>query len=224
MDQANPMPQVRVPSLKKQAFAGFWRRFAAFMLDCVIVVPTALLIAWPLGTLPFLFDPRADAVGVFGLSPHVARLITTSLTVLVYDIYFAGMVHGSGHTIAMHLLGVTVVDANGQRPTKRAARLRYFGASLAVMALGLGLLAILSDRQRRGWHDRMAGTWAVRQDVLSQIAETQGITHKFDAPITARALLFLPGMALCAGLVMALLFTGNAVRRRPVPKRPQDYT
>lgn len=78
-------PPLSLTGLPAQAFAGIWRRLFAFLFDCVVVMPTALLVAWPMGTLPFLFDRTADAVGVFGLQPQVARLITNGITILLYD-------------------------------------------------------------------------------------------------------------------------------------------
>lgn len=212
MVESNPLPPLDVPALPRAVFAGAWRRLIAFAFDCIVVMPTALLISWPLGTLPFLFDRSAETVGVFELAPRTARLITNAVTILLYDIYFAGTVSRAGSTLGMHLFGVEVVDRVGGIPTKRMARWRYFGASLALLPAGLGLLAMLWDGQRRGWHDRMARTWAVHRVVLMRHAQAHGIERKFNAPITTGVLLFLPGLPLAAAALIVFVYIVRAWR------------
>ncbi|MBZ0136095.1 MAG: RDD family protein [Planctomycetes bacterium] len=198
-------PAHDIKSLPKQAFAGPFRRLIAFVLDCLIVVPTALLIAWPLGTLPFLFDRAAESVGLFGLSPTVAKFITNGCVIMLYDIYFTGTLRASGYTLGMHILDVAVVDGQGHRPSKSTARRRYFCTVLSVIPFGLGLLAMFWHPQKRTWHDRMVGTWALRLQVLKHVEENAGIERKHQAPITTGVLLFLPGMALAAGVILLVV-------------------
>jgi uncharacterized RDD family membrane protein YckC len=38
------------------------------------------------------------------------------------------------------------------------------GKVLSMMVFGLGLLAIPFNKEKRGWHDRMFGTWVVFDD------------------------------------------------------------
>jgi uncharacterized RDD family membrane protein YckC len=66
-----------------------------------------------------------------------------------------------GQTPGMRLLSIRL-DVNGSREVgvRRAIR-RLLAIPLALLPLGLGFLAILLSPQRRGWHDRIAGTTVV---------------------------------------------------------------
>ena len=63
-----------------------------------------------------------------------------------------------GQTPGMRFLSIHL-DAGGSREigVKRALR-RLFAVILSLLPLGLGFFAILLHPQRRGWHDRIAGT------------------------------------------------------------------
>ncbi len=199
------LPPLSVTALPVKAFAGIGRRLLAFLLDCLVVMPTALLVAWLMGTLPFLFDRTADAVGVFGLKPLVAKLITNGITILLYDFYFARLVSHGGRTLGMSLLSIAVVDNEGRPPRLSAARTRYLMAGLAMIPAGLGLLAMLWHPQRRGWHDRASRTWVIHEVVLSYHRQAHGLGGKRESPITASVLVFLPGMVLAAAAAVAVV-------------------
>lgn len=69
-----------------------------------------------------------------------------------------------GQTIGMRPWRLKVVAADGLPASWRALCLRYAVATISMLALGLGLLWCLIDRERRGWHDLAAGTRFVRLD------------------------------------------------------------
>ena len=56
-------------------------------------------------------------------------------------------------------LGLTVVTAGGHRPIGLGtAMLRYLGCLASGLVFCLGFLWIAFRRDRRGWHDMIAGT------------------------------------------------------------------
>jgi uncharacterized RDD family membrane protein YckC len=63
-----------------------------------------------------------------------------------------------GQTPGMRLLSIHL-EASGSREIglRRALR-RILAIPLSLLPLGLGFLAILLSPERRGWHDRIAGT------------------------------------------------------------------
>lgn len=66
-----------------------------------------------------------------------------------------------GQTPGMRLLSIHL-DVNGSREIGlRRAIKRLFAVPLALLPAGLGFFAILLSPQRRGWHDRIAGTTVV---------------------------------------------------------------
>ncbi len=76
----------------------------------------------------------------------------------VTAIFYAGFWSRGGQTLGMRSWRLQVVMANGAPPTFAISLLRFAGALLSVAALGLGLLWMLVDRERRGWHDLLSGT------------------------------------------------------------------
>jgi uncharacterized RDD family membrane protein YckC len=66
-----------------------------------------------------------------------------------------------GQTPAMRLLSIHL-EADGQREIGlRRAMKRLLAIPLCIIPLGLGFFAILLSPERRGWHDRIAGTTVV---------------------------------------------------------------
>jgi uncharacterized RDD family membrane protein YckC len=71
---------------------------------------------------------------------------------------------GRAQTIGQRLVGVRVVRDNGQAMGWSTSVVRTIGLLLSVLPYGLGLLWVVWDKQRQGWHDKMAGTCVVRAD------------------------------------------------------------
>ena len=72
-----------------------------------------------------------------------------------------------GQTPGMRLLSIHL-DADGTREIgpRRAVR-RLLAVPVALLPAGLGFLAILISPERRGWHDRIAGTKVVYDDEVA---------------------------------------------------------
>jgi uncharacterized RDD family membrane protein YckC len=76
-----------------------------------------------------------------------------------YFVVFHGM---DGKTVGKWLLGLRVISA-GQAPlTYRQALLRWLASIVVTVPLGIGVLWILFSSEKRGWHDRIARTWVIR--------------------------------------------------------------
>jgi uncharacterized RDD family membrane protein YckC len=112
--------------------AGFWERMGAAFLDVVLV----------------------SVVGGLSGKPHVAFLFALA--------YFSGMWAWKGTTIGGIVLGLKVVRLDGQPVTFTIALVRGLAVAFSVMVLFLGILWVAWDRDKQGWHDKIAGTVVVR--------------------------------------------------------------
>jgi uncharacterized RDD family membrane protein YckC len=119
--------------------AGFWRRFAALLLD-------GILIGIVTGILRAIFGANgANGIG--------------TLIWLAYLTYFEG---SSGQTVGKKALGIRVVDfsAGGSIGYGRAF-IRSIGRILSGLVLLLGYLWMLWDKEKQTWHDKFANSVVV---------------------------------------------------------------
>jgi uncharacterized RDD family membrane protein YckC len=142
---AAPPPTAPAPTPVPEALAypraGFFERMGAAFLDIVIVSILVGIVA----NIGFGFFHRPP----FGL--------------LVALAYFAGMWSWKGTTVGGIILNLKVVRLDNQPVTFVVALVRGLAAALSVIVLFLGFLWIAWDKEKQGWHDRIAGTVVVRQ-------------------------------------------------------------
>jgi uncharacterized RDD family membrane protein YckC len=127
-----PATPANLPEALAQRRATFWERMGAGFLDFVIV-----------GVLGRLVD-----------GPPWAFLVALA--------YFAGMWAWKGTTVGGIVLGLKVVRLDGQPVTFVVALVRALACLLSMFVFFLGFLWIAWDREKQGWHDKIAGTVVVR--------------------------------------------------------------
>lgn len=127
-------------------YAGFWRRFAAFWLDAVI-------IALAVNTL------RSYALypDIMQLPDFVPAVFSFAVGSLFSWLYFSGMESSPMQaTIGKWLVGIFVVDYAGHRITFGRATGRYFGKALSALILYIGFMMAGFTERKQGLHDIMA--------------------------------------------------------------------
>jgi uncharacterized RDD family membrane protein YckC len=114
--------------------AGFWRRFAAALIDGIILFVINLVLS-----LAF------KGAGSF-------------LSLLVSLAYFTLFVGASrGQTPGMSALGIRVIsfDGSGSIGYGRAF-IRWIGGIVSTIPIFLGFFWMLWDKEKQCWHDKMA--------------------------------------------------------------------
>jgi len=130
-----PLPLRAPPPLAEACClprAGFWERMGAGFLDLVLVSLLGSLVGGP------------------------------PLGLLVALAYFAGMWTWKGTTIGGIVLKLKVVRLDGQPVTFPVALVRGLAAAFSVVVFFLGFLWVAWDKDKQGWHDKIAGTVVVR--------------------------------------------------------------
>jgi len=122
-------------------YAGFWMRFAAFIIDAIILNVIGLVV----GLI-------ADDFG--------ARLALGVLIGAAYDIGF--WVAADGATPGKMALGIKVRMENGDPIDVGRAFLRWIGYYVSAFILLIGFIMIAFTPQKRGLHDYIAGTVVVK--------------------------------------------------------------
>ncbi len=115
--------------------AGFWRRFAGALIDGILVGIVGGILQAALG--------RGAGYGV---------------GTLVGLVYFTVMIGSArGQTVGQMALGIRVIDFNTGGPIGYGrAFIRWLVAILSALALLIGYLWMLWDKEKQCWHDKAA--------------------------------------------------------------------
>lgn len=140
-------------------YAGFWRRFAAWILD-------GLLLS--LVTLPFTL--QFDG----GTAAEAARSSAAgTISTVVGWLYFALMESSAKQaTVGKMALGIIVTDLDGRRIGFGRATGRYFAKFLSVLTLGIGFLMAGFTERKQALHDMVASCLVIRGAAPSQARVT----------------------------------------------------
>lgn len=124
--------------------AGVWPRFVALIIDGIVLGVVGGLVGAIFGETP----------GQGGVGAGVAALVGL--------VYFSYTLSRWGQTLGGKAMGVTVVDASGNRPGVGTALIRTLVAYVSGAVFSLGYLWALWDPRKQTWHDKVAGTFAVK--------------------------------------------------------------
>jgi uncharacterized RDD family membrane protein YckC/Tfp pilus assembly major pilin PilA len=134
-----------------QIYAGFWRRLAAIVLDCIVLAIPSVAIDMAMGS----------------------GLVAWLLKVAIGVAYFAGM-HSSKMqaTLGKMAFGIKVTDLEGKRIGVPLAIARYFATWLSAITLGIGFVIAGFTKKRQALHDIICKTLVVDKHTEPQnIAE-----------------------------------------------------
>lgn len=137
-----------------RAYASLGLRLAGLLYDLLMV--TAIIL---IGALTFLPATGGEAPAPGSWAAHGLQAY---LLALVYLFFAVSWTRGGG-TVGMLAWRLRVVNGRGLSPTLQQASLRFAAAALSWGLLGLGFAWALVDREHRALHDRLAGTWLVRE-------------------------------------------------------------
>ncbi|MFN2136803.1 MAG: RDD family protein [Candidatus Promineifilaceae bacterium] len=159
-------------------YAGFASRFSALMIDLLLVLAVSVIVGFTISLiLQFFRLDNALSNLLDNLSQHsdflgqLIRGLTAlgSFSFFFFIYYVTFHTAAAGMTIGKALMGVRVVRMNGQPLILTRCIRRYFAFILAALPFFLGLLWVLVDDRRQGWHDKLSDTcviydWPARED------------------------------------------------------------
>ena len=145
------MEALQVSPIAEQRYGDFGIRFAARLVDEVI-----------LATVGFLIGMAGVAIGT-----TTAQWLAIGISFVFGVFYQVGFWAISGQTPGKLACRLRVVrpDSNVVGIGWRAAFLRYLGYYASAAVLCAGFIAIAMDPNRQGWHDKIANTYVIRETV-----------------------------------------------------------
>jgi uncharacterized RDD family membrane protein YckC len=132
--------------------AGAVSRTIAMALDGVILNAAFLALS---GVITLVLSL---AFGAGGEASAPAIAIGAGVWILAGTLYLLSFWSLAGQTPGMRFVRIRLDSEEGRRIGLRRAVRRLFGLVLAILPLGAGLLGVVFSDDRRGWHDRFAGT------------------------------------------------------------------
>lgn len=162
--QSGPAPGI--------AYAGFWIRFLAALIDGIILgVPLLVIFFVTEGsTLTTYANCVNNAVASGALASTCSGTLNGAVapfelvSLAVELVYFVTLWSKFGGTLGQRLLGLHVVDAaTGQNIGLGRALGRFVGYLISSFVLFIGLIWAAFDPRKQGWHDKMASTFVVRK-------------------------------------------------------------
>lgn len=137
--------------------AGFWIRFAACMIDSLLLGAVQFVIGLVLG---FAGGAAGDFEGGGSFAMLAITWLCSMAVSVTYYVFFTGY---NGQTPGKMALRIQVVRTDGTPMSYGRAFLREIpGKFVSAIILCIGYLMVAFDRQKQGLHDRIAGTYVIR--------------------------------------------------------------
>jgi uncharacterized RDD family membrane protein YckC len=137
------------------AYAGFWKRLAAYLIDLVVLLVPSVVAGIALGSVLMVYPDTEDAF---------VEAASNVLALLISWIYWATMESSSRQaTLGKMALGILVTDMNGDRLSFGRASGRFFAKILSVLIFFVGFLMIGFTEKKQGLHDMIAGSLVINK-------------------------------------------------------------
>lgn len=140
-------------------YAGFWKRFAAWFIDSIVIGVASLVIAVPIGLLAALL-PGNDIDGLLESSAFDA--LSQVISWIVSAWYF-GWMYASSHqaSLGKMAVGIKVVRGNGEALGFWRGFWRTFAQILSGVILLIGYIMAAFTERKQALHDMICDTLVV---------------------------------------------------------------
>ncbi len=150
-------------------YAGFWKRFAATLIDGSIL---GVILGVPFFMIGSVIAFVGELMGAFlyvgGSATALEmslRIILSIWVILLLWLYSAVMESSQKQaTLGKMALGIKVTDLDGRRITFAKATGRFFAKSLSNITLGIGYIIAAFTQKKQALHDVIAGTLVINRD------------------------------------------------------------
>lgn len=154
-------------------YAGFWLRFAAYVIDYIIIYVVQSFIFIPvLGVMGITFASQmtnpesmteAEAIGTamsFAAVAGATALLTSVIAILYWSVMESSKYQA---TVGKMALGLKVSDVDGKNLDFVKSLIRNICKIISGMILGIGYIMAGFTEKKQGLHDIIAGTLVVKK-------------------------------------------------------------
>jgi len=152
-------------------YAGFWKRFAAYLIDTIIIgfVMGIIMMVFGVGLFTSMATMDEMAMDEGDAEAMAAGMIGGMMTLILVAsaaqwLYFALMESSAKQgTLGKMALSIIVTDANGNRISFGRATGRYFGKIISGAILCIGYIMAGFTEKKQALHDMIAGCLVVNK-------------------------------------------------------------
>jgi uncharacterized RDD family membrane protein YckC len=142
-------------------YAGFWLRFAAWIIDWVLLTFVGVILNMAIGLERPMFGHRGTPFSPFALGLLSMQSMMGWITGwLYYSLMETSKFQGTLNKMA---LGLIVTDLSGQPIHFGRATGRFFGKILSSLVFAIGYMMAGWTQQKQALHDIMAGCLVLRK-------------------------------------------------------------
>lgn len=196
-----PVPAGAAATPAPVVYAGFVRRWAALLLDSLILGAINFVLLFMLALL-FGFsvlrhdgNPNpADAAWMLLIYPLIFGVA------LLYYALQESSVHQA--TVGKRALGIKVTDPEGRRISRGNAVGRWFAAALSYLTLYIGFLMAAFTERKQALHDMVAGTLVVDRWAYTDQPERQSQTSGCLIVLVILVFTIVPVIAILAAVAI----------------------
>tara|TARA_B100000959_G_scaffold60748_1_gene63792 strand:- start:254 stop:706 length:453 start_codon:yes stop_codon:yes gene_type:complete len=145
---------------------GFWKRAIAITIDLIFLDVSTKISLLPLKRSIDLGDMiPAD---LFSMDTFQAKVFLLYVILYLFvglilsSVYFTYFHSATGQSIGKGLLKIKAIQTSGEPLNFKIAFIRWGGYFISGLAMYLGFLWVLFDKNKQGWHDKIAGTYVVK--------------------------------------------------------------
>ena len=137
-------------------YAGFWIRFAALIIDGLILGGINLILHIPMAMMAPMAEEDPTAILVY---MPIMMLLQLAIPA-AFDIFFIGKYGATPGKMACRL---KIVESEGGHVTYARAIGRHFAKYISMITLYIGFLMAAFDEEKRSLHDRICDTRVIRK-------------------------------------------------------------
>lgn len=188
-------------------YAGFWKRFAAYTIDSLVVgIVGAILQMVIAGVMFGGMAALGNPSELLATGAGIGGLLLLYLAPLALGAAYYGFFHASANqaSLGKMAVGIKVTDEYGEHISFWRGFWRYFGLIVSSIPLGIGLIMAGFTDRKRALHDMMCSTlvvdrWAFTAHPERQRRELGTVT----VVIIALAALLVVGYIVLIGVLVA---------------------
>ncbi|MDY6912398.1 MAG: RDD family protein [Chloroflexota bacterium] len=146
------------------AYAGFWRRLFAYLIDALLL-SIAGSLALPMTGLGLLGQYPPGIPSWYGpLAPFEILIASLSglFSLVITACYFIVFWVWKGQTLGKMALGIKIIRGDGSGITFENALLRFLGYFICFIFAYIPFLWIAFDRHKQGIQDKIADTYVIK--------------------------------------------------------------